>query len=559
MFKKHLFCLLFSITAYCNLQAQYFTNPVLAGFYPDPSICAANGRYYLVNSTFSYFPGLPVFESKDLVNWTQIGNAIDRKDQLPDLKSGGVSRGLFAPAIRYHKGIFYITCTLIDKGGNFVITATNPAGPWSKPVWTPAVHGIDPSLFFDDDKAYIIYNSDAPDHKAEYDGHRTIQLIGYDIQEQQTTGQPVILVNKGSANSVNPIWIEGPHIYKKDGWYYLTAAEGGTGYNHSQVVFRSKNVSGPYESFDKNPILTQRHLDKKRPYPITTVGHADFVQAPDSSWYAIFLGCRPYDDDYYNTGRETFMAPVQWIDGWPVINPDVEAVQYRYPISYTDYKKSAYAGTYVFKDSFKNKVLDKRYLQLRISEENWYQLLPEKGLSLATRPSTVEENGNPSFIGFRQGYLDGVTEAKLDFAPINEKEQAGLIVFQSEKHYYFFAKTIIQGKPAVALYKSAGNQNIDGKPELIASQALSSNQPLLLRVTADKDRYHFSYSLGNSKQWASLAKDIDTRFVSTRTAGGFVGVIHGMYTTSNGQSSGSKALFQSFMSASHDKTPLLHK
>lgn len=554
---KFLLVLFLSIGSGCSVLAQHFTNPILAGFYPDPSICTADDKYYLVNSTFSYFPGLPIFESTDLINWTQIGNAIDRKEQLPDLKSGGVSRGLFAPAIRYHQGLFYITCTLIDKGGNFVITATNPAGPWSNPVWTPKVHGIDPSLFFDDDnKAYIIYNSDAPDQKPEYDGHRTIKIIGYDLQEQKTTGEPVIVVNKGSANSINPIWIEGPHIYKKDGWYYLTAAEGGTGYNHSQVVFRSKKVTGPYASYDKNPILTQRHLDKNRPDPITTVGHADFVQAPNGDWYAVFLGCRPYDDDYYNTGRETFMTPVKWIDDWPVINPDMEEVQYRYPITHTAaYKKSGYAGTYIFKDNFKNKTLDKRYLQLRLSEENWYRLLPGKGLSLATRPATVEENSNPSFIGFRQGYVNGTTEVKLDFIPANENEQAGLIVFQNEKHYYFFAKTIIHGKPVIALYKGSGNKNVNGKPELIASQSLSSNQTLLLKVTAEKDKYNFSYSIGNSKKIITLAKEVDARFVSTRTAGGFVGVIHGMYTTSSGQPSANKALFQLFMSASDDTTP----
>jgi xylan 1,4-beta-xylosidase len=553
---KYLFVLLISICSSVNLQAQYFTNPVLAGFYPDPSICAANGKYYLTNSTFSYFPGLPVFESNDLVNWKQAGNAIDRKEQLPGLQSGGVSRGLFAPAIRFHKGIFYITCTLIDKGGNFVITATNPAGPWSNPIWTPAVHGIDPSLFFDEDKAYIIYNSDAPGNKPEYDGHRTIKIIGYDIQQQKTTGEPVILVNKGSANSINPIWIEGPHIYKKDGWYYLTAAEGGTGYNHSQVVFRSKQVTGPYESYDKNPILTQRHLDKNRPHPITTVGHADFVQAPNGDWYAVFLGCRPYTEDDYNTGRETFMAPVKWINDWPVINPDFATVQYRYPVGHAvTYQKPAYAGTYTFKDNFKDPVLDKRYLQLRTGDTSRYTIVPGKGLLLLTQPYTVEENVHPSFVGFRQGFINGVTETALDFIPANEKEQAGLVVFQHEKHYYYFAKTIIRNNPAIALYKSSGNKNVDGKPELIAFQRLSSDKTLLLRVTAKEDKYYFSYSLGNDQKFVSLAKEVDARFVSTRTAGGFVGVIHGMYTTSNGQPSGNKALFRTFMSASNDKAP----
>ncbi len=165
---------------FSKAQSITFTNPILSGFYPDPSIVKAGTDYYLVNSTFSYFPGLPVFHSKDLKNWKQIGNVISRTSQM-DFLGERMTRGLFAPGISYNKGTFYVTCTDIDHDGNFVATAKNPAGPWSNPVKLPKVKGIDPSIFFDDDgKAYVIYNSDAPDYKPLYSGHRTIRLYEID-------------------------------------------------------------------------------------------------------------------------------------------------------------------------------------------------------------------------------------------------------------------------------------------------------------------------------------------------------------------------------------------
>ena len=272
-----------------------YVNPILAGFYPDPSICRVGSDYDLVTSSFSYFPGLPLFHSRDLVSWQQIGHAMDRPEQL-DLADAGVSRGLFAPTIRYYKGLFYIVCTLIDKGGNFVITAKNPKGPWSNPVWLKNVDGIDPSLYFDEstDRAWIIYNSIPPGNKSLYDGHRTIRMRSFDYKNLKAGDDEIVVINGGTDITKKPIWIEAPHIYKINDWYYLLCAEGGTGYDHSEVAFRSKNPEGPYESFGGNPILTQRHLDPNRKDPVTTTGHADLVQTPEGKWYAVFLGCRPY-------------------------------------------------------------------------------------------------------------------------------------------------------------------------------------------------------------------------------------------------------------------------
>src|SRR4051812_36954990 len=174
---RNIFFIVLSLLSF-SLSAQQqgnYTNPVLAGFYPDPSICRVGKDYYIVNSSFAYYPGLPIFHSTDLVSWKQVGNAMNRPEQLP-LLGAGVSRGLFAPTIRYYNGLYYLVCTLIDKGGNFVITAKNPAGPWSNPFWLKNVDGIDPSLFFDEStgKAYIIYNSVPPDNKSLWEGHRSI-------------------------------------------------------------------------------------------------------------------------------------------------------------------------------------------------------------------------------------------------------------------------------------------------------------------------------------------------------------------------------------------------
>src|SRR5690606_7422313 len=226
-----------------------FRNPVLAGFHSDPSVTAANGKFYLVASTFAFFPGIPVFESEDLVHWKQVGSAIHRPGQL-DFDGLGMSRGVFAPAIEYHDGTFYVVNTSVDAGGNFFVTAKDPAGPWSDPVWLPTIGGIDPSLFFDDDGKVYILNNDEPEVPVRYDGHRAIWLQEIDIANGKPFGPRKVLIDGGVKPEENPIWIEGPHIYKVDGWYYLCDAEGGTGPQHSQVVLRSRDVWGPYEPYE---------------------------------------------------------------------------------------------------------------------------------------------------------------------------------------------------------------------------------------------------------------------------------------------------------------------
>lgn len=544
MMKKFSIFFLFLLSVF-NGQAQQgtYTNPILAGFYPDPSICQAGDDYYIVTSSFAYYPGLPIFHSKDLVNWKQIGHALDRPEQLP-LIGAGVSRGLFAPAISYYKGVYYIVCTLIDRGGNFVITATNPAGPWSNPVYLKEVQGIDPSLFFDEstDKAYIVYNSEPPGGKTLWNGHRTIRQYQFDYMNKKVVGEEKLLINGGVDTAQHPVWIEAPHIYHINDWYYLMCAEGGTGYNHSEVIFRSKSPEGPFIPWKENPILTQRHLDRNRKNPITTAGHADLVQAPDTSWYAVFLACRPYEGEHYNIGRETFMTPVTWTpDGWPVITKGNELVQYQYPLPAAAKKEAnAFNGNFTFRDDFDKSPLNVRYTFLRTVTEKWHNTADKKGfLSLQLRPQTVSGKENPSFVGFRQSHHQGSAITKLNFTPTQENEKAGLVIFQNEGHFYFLCKSMSNGKPVIQLYQSSKDSM-----KLLLSKPIATGKDVYLRIEPNKDVYNTSFST-DGKTWTPMQK-VDGKFLSTATAGGFVGSVFGLYATSLGKPSQTKAYYDWF-------------
>ncbi|HSU29546.1 MAG TPA: glycoside hydrolase family 43 protein [Chitinophagaceae bacterium] len=552
--RKHvLFFILLSGSFQGISQQKFYTNPILAGFYPDPSICRVKNDYYLVNSSFAYFPGLPIFHSKDLVNWEQVGHAMDRRSQL-DQEGAGVSRGLFAPDISFHNGTFYITCTLIDKGGNFIITAKNPAGPWSDPVWLPEVKGIDPSLFFDDDgRLYIVFNSIPPENHSLYNGHRTIRMIELDPLSFKVKTPEKILINGGTDIAKKPVWIEGPHFLKKDGWYYLLCAEGGTAYEHSEVVFRSHSMEGPFESYSNNPILTQRHLDPARANPITTTGHADLVDTKDGKWYAVFLGCRPYGDNYYNIGRETFMLPVNWNDGWPMILEGKETVEYRLPVpipSLTKKVSNSFSGNLHYHDDFNSPALNHRWIFLRTPREKWHDLSLKKGfLSMHLRPETCGGKSNPSFIAHRQQNLACSASTSLLFKAANENEKAGLMIFQNETHFYYLCLSVEDKTPVIQLFQSTK----DSSMQLLASQAIPSlNIEIGLKIEANTDSYSFYFSTSPSyhstplEEWKLLKEAVDGKFLSTKVAGGFVGSVFALYVTSLGKPSSNKAFYDWF-------------
>ncbi|MBU1287061.1 MAG: glycoside hydrolase family 43 protein [Alphaproteobacteria bacterium] len=513
-----------------------YLNPVLAGFYPDPSVTRAGNDYYLVTSTFGYFPGIPVMHSRDLVNWEQVGNVIDRPGML-DFDGLGLSRGVFAPTIEFHDGTFYVANTCVDCGGNFIVTTNDPAGPWSNPVWLPDVGGIDPSLIFDEDGKVYVMNNDAPPEAALYEGHRAIWIREVDPKTFQSISEPVVLINGGVRPEEKPIWIEGPHIYRIGDWYYLSAAEGGTAVEHSQVVLRSRDVTGPYVPYDANPILTQRDQPADRPNPITSVGHADLVQDGAGRWWATFLGVRPYEGDMYNTGRETFLLPVDWSSDWPVILPKGQLVPHvvseRPSAPPADAPPVPLTGNFEQVEEFGADRLPYNWMTLRVPTSQWWTL-QDGELRLAPRPVDLGAGAQPSFWGRRQQHQNATAETSLIFTPEKAGEEAGLAVLQSDD--YFYAMGLVRnesGEIVIQLRRKAGSESLVEGEQIAAQQiALAPGAAIKLRITARGDVYDFAYQGEGQDDWVMLAEGLDGKILSTHVAGGFVGAVLGVYAQS---------------------------
>lgn len=508
-----------------------FRNPILSGFYPDPSITQVGSSYYLVNSTFTYFPGLPVFQSQDLVNWTQIGNVIDRPGML-DFDGLGLSRGVFAPTIEHHQGVFYVANTCVDCGGNFIVTAQDPAGPWSDPIWLPEIGGIDPSLFFDTDGTVYIINNDAPPGEALYEGHRALWMRAVDPETFQSISKPKVILNGGVRPEEKPIWIEGPHIYFKDGWYYLSAAEGGTAVDHSQVILRSRDVQGPYTPYENNPIMTHRHLDPDRENPITSIGHADYVKDGNEDWWATFLGVRPYEGDYYNTGRETFLMPVQWENGWPIILKGDKKVFYageRPALKNAGAPPIPMSGNFVVLDTFNEQALPPYWMTPRIPKSDWYRL-QEGALEIDFRSEGLGTMRQPALMARRQQHISSIAKTKLDRLPSNIQSETGLSVFQSDDYFYAMGlRHDRNGSLTLSLRRKAGEKDTTNGV-VIASKPIEYNapMPIYLKIESEGGRYSFFYS-SDDKNWKTLADAQDGKILSTRQAGGFVGAVYGLY------------------------------
>lgn len=521
-----------------SIKEGQFYNPILPGYYPDPSICKKGDDYYLVNSTFAYFPGVPIFHSKDLVNWKQIGHVLDRPSQL-DITELGTSRGIFAPAISYnpHNNTFYMITTCVDCGGNFIVTAKDPAGQWSDPIWLPEVGGIDPSLFFDDDgKAYIV-NNDGPEGEPLYEGHRAIWFQEFNVDSNKIVGKKKVVVNGGHDLSEKPIWIEGPHIYKINDYYYIMAAEGGTGINHSEVIFRSKNVTGPYKTYQNNPILTQRNLSADRPNPVTNTGHADLIQFNDSSWYAVFLACRPYNDkNYFNIGRETFLLPVKWENDWPVIlqKDSLVSLISEMPLK-TEVKNDAAnmkQGNFTYVDNFGEDKLALDWIFLRTPKEKWYEVEKSGGVSINLRDVNLRELKNPSAIFRRQQHHELEVETALNFQPNDSSDLAGLTFYQNKDYHFVLGIAIRNGKKSVVLQKAVKQENGSNK-EIIAEKVLdgSFDGRIELKVRCEKNQFSFFYKTEDN--WVLLEAKVDAGYLSTEVAQGFVGTTIGLYASSN--------------------------
>ncbi|KAB8131019.1 glycoside hydrolase family 43 protein [Gracilibacillus oryzae] len=507
-----------------------FHNPILPGFYPDPSICRVKEDYYLVTSSFAYYPGVPIFHSKDLVNWEQIGHVLSRPSQLP-LDGQRQSQGIFAPTIRYHNGIFYMITTNVGEGGNFFVTATDPAGPWSDPYYLNAP-GIDPSLFFDDDgKVYYHGTRPAPEGE-KYSGNWEVWLQELDLETKQLIGEPVGLW-RGALRDV--IWPEGPHLYKINGYYYLLISEAGTGHHHACSIARSENITGPYVGNPGNPILTHRHLG--RSYPIVNVGHCDLVETQNGEWWAVGLASRIYGGYYRNLGRETFLLPVKWEDEWPVFSPGTGKLEmsYRMPDLPETHPK--------FQDAcehFEDEQLDLKWTMLRTPKEEFYSLNDRKGyLSLKLKPQEITELDNPSFIGRRQQHINFAASTAMEFTPKSDNEVAGMVLLQSNEYHFRFVYTKAGDKKVIKLVKCVG-----GMEEVLNELPIDASR-IYLKVEALGQDYSFYYGMSPSN-YQPLLKDVDGRILSTDIAGGFVGAVIGLYGSSKNAPSDNKVHYDWF-------------
>lgn len=520
------------------LGENEFYNPILQGCFPDPSITKKGNDYFLVTSSFVMFPGVPIFHSNDLVNWKQIGHVLESKSQLR-VAELGISRGVYAPAIRYnpHNDMFYmITTQVAGSLGNMVVKTKNPFEGWSEP-YTLNFNGIDPSMFFDDDgKAYVVHN-DAPDEGNElYQGHRVIKIWEYDLENDQVVkGSDKIIVNGGVDISKKPIWIEAPHIYKKNGRYFLMCAEGGTGDWHSEVIFVSENPKGPYHPAPGNPILSQRYLNKARENRIEWAGHADLTIGPDGKYYGVFLAVRPNEKNRVNTGRETFILPVDWSGEFPVFQNGLIPIEPKLKMPAGVVNKHGAdgffpSGNFTFREDFSSKKLDDRWIGLRGPREDFISIT-KKGLQINPFKVNIKELKPASILFYRQQHNTFSFLTTLDYVPASEKDLAGITCLQNEKSNYVFGVTKKDNEYYILLERSEwpGRR---GAPtsQILASEKIMLNGSLALRVDAKGDNYRFSYAL-NGTDFVNLAGTVSGDILSTDVAGGFTGAMIGLYAT----------------------------
>ena len=515
------------------LQPDEFYTPILQGCYPDPSITRKGNDYYLVSSSFAMVPGVPIFHSNDLVNWKQLGHVLERPSQLKVQKSG-ISAGIYAPDIKYNKNndTFYMITTQIAGGmGNMVVKTKDPAKGWGDAIKL-AFDGIDPSLFFDDDgKAYLFHNDAPPRGKELYNGHRVIKVWEYDVQNDKVIpGTDKIVVDGGTDITQKPIWIEAPHLYKKNGLYYLMCAEGGTGDWHSEVIFVSDSPKGPFIPANSNPILTQRYFPANRANKVDWAGHADLVETPDGKYYGVFLAVRPNEKSRVNTGRETFILPVDWSGKFPVFESGLVPLKPKLKTPEGVKNQAGQNGffpngNFTFTDNFRAKNLDYRWIGIRGPRED-FVTTTKNGLAILPFNQNIKANVPTSTLFHRQQHNTFDARATLKYTPQTEKDLAGIVCYQSEKFNYVFGLTKKGNDHYIVLARTE-----KGNTTNIASEKIDVSKPVQLQVEADGDNYRFNYSV-DKENFKNVGGTVSGDILSTNVAGGFTGSLIGLYATS---------------------------
>ena len=522
------------------LKSDEFYTPILQGCYPDPAITRKGDDYYMVCSSFAMFPGVPIFHSKDLVNWTDLGGVLNDVTQF-NPHDTGISAGVYAPGITYnpHNDTFYMIVTAFSGGlGNIIVKTKDPKKGWGNPIKL-AFGGIDPSIFFDDNgKGYIVHN-DAPDNgKERYNGHRVIKVWEYEVENDKVVpGSDKIIVDGGVDPAKNPIWIEAPHLYKKDGKYFLMCAEGGTGGNHTEVIFKSDSPKGPFIPAPSNPILTQKYFGRDRKNRVDWAGHADLVKGPGDKYYGVFLAVRPNEKNRVNTGRETFMLPVDWSGEFPVFENGLIPLEpkLKMPKGVAENKtgKDGFFpnGNFTFNDNFTSSKLDYRWIGLRGPREK-FTAITKKGLQINPFETNIKELKPTSTLFYRQQHNTFSLTTTIDYKPKSDKDLAGLVALQNEGSNYVFGITMKDKDYYVVLQKNQKTRRDAAiNSTIVASAKIDLKKPVQLQMKANGDDYEFGYSV-NGTDFVNVGGTVSGDILSTDVAGGFTGCLLGLYATS---------------------------
>lgn len=445
-----------------------YNNPIIKGFNPDPSICFADGKYYLAVSTFEYFPGVTVYESEDLVNWKYCSSVLTRESQL-DLEGCRNSSGIYAPTLRYHDGRFYMVTTNKNIRWNFIVHSDDIHAGWSEP-YPVSRFGIDPSLFFDED-GQCYYTSNGT-----IDGKRGI-LGAYIDPDSGRLKEPVELVSRGCSGYAT----EGPHIYRRNGWYYLLISEGGTEFGHHCAILRSQSINGPYEQNPNNPILSHTH---RKGHRIQSIGHADLLQVNDGTWIAVFLGVRlPGKALLHNLGRETFLASVTWIDDWPVIGTNGTVEEEMWDM------EAVSPASEVLTLPFTAPFRDYPILTVRKPKPQCYiQNVGNATLTLLGEEPLSSTEGTPTLLALRQQEFYSLFEATLDLKNLIGK--AGIAAwYNTDYHLKLQVSRLDSENIEVSLVRHI--HDFEAVTERINMSLDGGTDCVRLQIISDEEYYHF--------------------------------------------------------------------